>query len=658
MAVQAETYQPRVDPARSTPLPMQDPGGDAFAAIGEGMTRLGGELHRQDVQRYRLARQQRADSEAADFAVRFAESRAKFDAFQQQLQTDAAPGAEGYTEALRTAWQAEESVLLRGFTEASNLDRARAQLAQFGAQLESGAARWQEGQRIGKLVADQGRLSEIGANRARRAPDAYAEELTAGREAIAALGVPEDVREKLLRQHDQLVTVGFLNGLNDTNPQIAVAMLDAGQFDDVLSPQQIEQARNGAMVEVRRAEAAAAHQAGLEKAALREEVQSAKSLIGAGADVPDAHLAALQQRLTAFGDTGAATEMGVLRVQNGIRRETEPWTPAQFDSEISRLLGKADRSDAESVRLRTLQTLRPAAVATYRNNPGEWAAKNGMPPPPMAFNDAASIAGRLRWARAVETHTGRPVPPLLPAEAAALREQAASSPRGRVDVADQIAALGGFATLQAARQIAPNDPMLGRLAQLADPMLRRAAAKGGEIRASRRDVIDGVNGNDARIQFDEALGGAGALISPADLGAVFEVARNLYAARAEGTRFDDDLFDQALHEALGGTVGANGERLGGLGSHGRVPVLLPDGMSDGTFDRALARFASARMPASARPVWADGSPMTGADVVKFTPVRRPDGRYEFQDGKGARITVKDGRTWTLDIARFARELGL
>jgi len=660
MASAPDVYRPQLGPAQSVPMPMEDPRDNPLVAIGEGMQRLGGTAHQANVQAYKVERQLEADREASDFAARFAEARAKFDAFSIERRNAAPADAAGHTEAMRVAWDAEQQVLLQGLTEESIANNARAQLASFGERLVSSEMQWAEGQRVAKTVTDQQRMSDIGANRARQLhdPQAYAEEIQAGRETIARLNVPEAIREKLALEHDQVITVGYLNGLTDREPQVALALLDAGTFNEVLDPRQLEQVRNGAMVEVRRAEAAAAHEANLRKQALREEVESAKSLIGAGVDVPDAELQRLQQSLTEIGDTGGATSLGVLRVQNGIRRETEPWTPAQFDAEINRLTGKANRSAEEDIRLDALRQQRPNAVATYNNNPGEWASRNGLPPPEMNIADPASVSARLRWARTVEAQTGRPVAPLLPAEASALREQAEASPLGRVAVADQIAQLGGFATLQAARQIAPNDPMLGRLAQLGSPWLRREAAKGAEVRATRKDVIDGVNGNDARAEFDAGIGQAAGLMAPEDLGAAYEVARNIYAARVQGDRFDKDAFDQAMHEALGGTIGQRGERLGGIGSHGRNAVLLPSGMSDATFDRAMARLAARAPQGEFAPVWADGTPMTGAELSRYIPVQRPDGRYEFRDADGARVTVKDGRAFIFDVAQFVRRAGL
>lgn len=661
MAVGEEIYRSRVAPARTASLPLDDPRNSPAVAIGQGMERLGGALHQRELQDYQIQRKLDADREGSDFAVRFAEARAKFDQFSIDRRNAAPADAAGHSEAMQTAWQAESETLLQGLRESSQINNARAQLAQFGERLVSSEVDWAEGRRVAKLVNDQQQLSMIGANRARQMHDtaAYAEELAAGHQAIDALNIPADVKEKLGREHDQQVTIGYLNGLNDTSPHAAVALIDGGAFGEILDPGQIEQARNGAMVEVRRADAVAAHQQQLEAAAVRENVQGLKARIDGGVAVPDAELAQAQMDLARIGDAGGATAMGVLRVQNGVTRETEPWTPMQFDAEINRLTGKAKRTAEEDVRLAALRSQRPNAVATYNNNPGEWAARNGMPPPALDLADAGSVAGRMRWARSVEAQTGRPVNPLQPTEAAVLREQAAVSPKGRLDVANQIASFGGMGAVRAAALIAPNDPMLGRLATLANRQLRADATTGGEVRKQRKDLIDGTNGNDANGDFYDALGAAGGLLAPGQVGAAFEIARNLYAARSHSARYDQGLFDRATHEALGGTFGPNGEKLGGLGSYGSTPVLLPPGMSDATFDKRMARLPMLALErAKFRPVWQDGTAMSGAELRKnFTPVMRPDGRYEFHGANGDVVTVKGGRTWVLDIAQMARNVG-
>lgn len=661
MAVQEQIYQRQVGPGSTANMPGGNPEAEG-AAIGAAAERLGGVLHENAIGKYTRERKVQANEEAANFNAQFARLREQADAWAIESRNSAEAGAKGHAEAAGKWLEENSAALTQGITEQSLLDDAKRQIGEFGARFRSSELNFEAGTRVAKLTADTQTASDIAANRARRAldPKSFAEEIQFGRDNIEALDVPAAVRVKLIQEHEQKVAVSYLNGLNDSNPMAAIALIDGGAFDEMLDPAQVEQARNGATIEIRRAEAAAAHQAELAKAQAREDVQAIRARVSGGVAVDDGEIAKAQAQLEAMGDTGGATELGILRVQNGVRRETEPWTPAQFEREIATLQGKAKRSEAEDVRLKALRTLQPAAVSAFNNAPGDWAARNGLPPPALNLSDPGSIAARIRWSRAVQTQTGRPVDPLLPAEAAQLRLQAEQSPAGRAAVADQISALGGYAAFRAARQIAPNDPMLGRLAQLAEPDLRRAAMRGGDIRKARTDLIDGVNGRDAQDDFYESLGSAASLMDPGDVKAAFEVARNLYASSADDVNYDGEAFKRAASQALGARTGPNGEQLGGLGTFGRKSVILPDGMSDRSFDKATARIGGIQFrDGPLAPVWAGGEKMSGADVIKrFTPVRRPDGTYEFHNDRGEKITVKDGRTWTFDFARFAREQGL
>lgn len=375
--------------------------------------------------------------------------------------------------------------------------------------------------------------------------------------------------------------------------------------------------------------------------------------------VPDAQIASLQSQLETVGDHGGATELGVLRVKGSVRREVDVWTPAQIDGEINRLAGLKSRSAEQDVRLKALREMKPGLVAEYNNNPGGWAAKNGMPPPALDLGNPQSVAARSAWQRSVAATTGRPVPFFSTAEAGQLREQATASPKGRLDVANQIAAIGGYGVLQAARQIAPNDPMLGRLALL-PPESRVAATNGIEARKARPDLVDKMAGNMARDAFLSRVGIAASLLPQADLNAAFEVSRNLYAdwaVRHGAQDYDEKDYAQFVHQALGGARGANGEKLGGIGSFGRQPVLLPPGMSDDRFNRALARMQF--KPNSPRtPVWHDGSAMSPAELRRFVPVQRPDGRYEFHGPDDSVVMAKGGGIWSIDVVRMAKDMGL
>jgi len=660
MALEARRYQRQRGDARLTPTPIAD--ANAFGSdVGRAISQLGDTVHRNEVNAYKIERQQQADQETADFNARFAAARERMDRVSIDARNNAAPGAAGHADAVAKAWDDERAQLLTGMTETRLIQHAEQQLGEFGSRLRSSEYQFEQGARIGKTVADFQQTSDLSANRARLAhdPASFAEELKFGRAGIEAMaGVPADVKDKLVREHEQRVSIGYLNGLNDSNPAIALAMLNAGTFNDILDPAQIEQARNGAQVEVRRADAQVAHQQQLQKQALQDEVETVKAQMSGGVIIPDARLAELQGRLSAMGDEGGATKIGIARVEAGVRKVADVWRPEQFDDRINVLAGKQKRSAHEDIELKTLRGMRGPATETFNRNPGEWAAKNNMPPPALDLGDPQSIAARKSWARTVSGVARRPVPLLTANEAADLRARAGESPKARLAVVDQIAAMGDYRSITSvARQIAPNDAMLARLATLPRD-IRTASVAGAEVRQGNRTLIDGVAGTEAREAFDTRLGAAAQLMNPADLNAAFDTARNLYAfsTRDGAQAYEEGKFAPFIHQALGGTLGPRGERLGGVGRVNGAPMLLTPNMTQDRFDRAWSRFTFRQSDRT--PVWQDGRAMTPVEVKRYQPTLRPDGRYEFHGPNNQILKVKSGGIWTVDFERFAQDVGL
>lgn len=639
---------------------------NAFGAdVGRAMAKVGDSLHRSEIQAFQIERQQKADQEAADFNARFAAARERMDKLSIDSRSNAGPGAAGHSQAMADAWKAESEQLLQGLTESRLINSAKGQMAEFGSRLRSSEYEYEQGARIGKLVADQKSASDVAANRARQAhdPKSFAEEISLGRQGIEALvGVPEKVKQELIQHHEQSVAVGFINGLNDTNPKGALALIDSGAFNEMLTPQQLDQARNGAMIEVRRADAAAQHQQQLQTAALRDQVSTLKTQISAGVQVPDAQLADVQSRLSALGDNSAATEIGVLRVEAGVRREADVWKPEQYDSEINRLAAKDKRTADEDIRLKVLRGMRPSAVSTFNNNPGEWAAKNGAPPPTIDLDNPATFAARASWARSVTATTGRQTPFFNDAEVRQLRDEASVSQQGMVDVANKLAALGGLDARRAARQVLPNDPMLGRMVSI-DGDSRAAALRGAAVRKTNKAIVDGQAAQEVASHFYDILGAAAQSFDQGEVGAALEVAKNLYAdakARQGVNDWDgraDDL-NPYINVALGGKKGADGFWRGGLGRWNDVPMLLPDNWTQGAFDRVLSQVRF-RPDSKNGPVWADGKPMSATDLRRYVPVRRADGRYEFHDKRGGTVArQRNGAIYALDIEAVGRGIGV
>lgn len=655
----ADGYRAQVAPDRVTQsLPFANE--DSFGgAIGDALFQAGGEAGQRAVRKHRIELERDYTSENIAASTAFEKMQADYSVLWDAAQKGAGSPDAPDTKAL-AKWKDERGRELLGAIKNERLrahytgevDQWRARADAQGEILDATIA----AQTNVRQAQEAGQFRANGVSRG-AAPKDYVDAMQrAGVMWENMAGISADVRTKGLTAERQDITLSWLRGLPG---ETALAQMASGDFDRILTPQQMEAVRNGAEVEVRRTVAQAAHQDQLAKAALRDEVETANAQVSAGVDVPDATLANLQDRLTAAGDQGGATKIGITRAEANVRRAADVWRPEEFDTRINALAGQKKRTPQEDIELATLRRMRPGAVATFNANPGEWAAKNGAPPPALDLADPKSIDARKAWARTVAGAAGRPVPMLTAAEAGDLRARSAESARGRLAVANEIAAFGDYRSIgSVARQVAPSDPMLARLATL--PRETRAAAvAGSEVRKTQKDLVDGVAGQEALDAFRSRVGAAGQLMNQSDVGAAFETARNLYAewaARNGVQEFREDQFATFIHQGLGGVKGARGERFGGVGRVNGAAVLLTPGMTQDRFDRTWARLTF--RPGPKMPVWQDGKSMTPAEVKRYQPVLRPDGRYEFHGPGDQVLTVKDGRIWTLDMDQIARGLGL
>lgn len=658
---QENIYQPQVAPQATAGLPQA--GADAFGAqVGAGIEKLGDTLHATDIRAYKIERQLKADQEAAAVAARMATQRLENDRAIVDMRTNAAPGAAGHAEATTVMLAKQREAIGAGITEDDVRNRALARFDDYAASVGSAEYSFEVGQRVGKASTDVQHATDTTTNLLRTStdPTVFARELKTGVQELRDMtGIPPDVRDKLIDDREQSYSLGHLNGMIDRGQAAAArALVDSGAFNGILTPEQVDRIRSGAEVEMRREAAATAHAATVEKAALADSVSTLKTLNSNGAEIPDGQLAGVQARLAALGDNSGATEIAVMRVQSGIAKETKPWTPKQFDTAINDLAGKAKRTVDQDLRLAYLRQIRGARTTQFNANPGEWAASIGRPPPALNLGDPASIDARKSWARSIAAAAGRPVPFLSANEAAELSARASSSPKERLAVANELAGFGGFDAVTAARQVAPQDAMLGILVRLR-PNDRAASLSGQDARKANPALIDGTAGNDARDRFQERVGGALGLMPQGDVAAAFEVARNLYAdwaVKSGAQGFDEATFGSFIHRALGGTKRTGtGEWQGGVGDHNDAQVLLPANATQNEFATVLARVNWAADDRNA-PVWADGKPMTPAQIRRYVPVQRPDGRYEFRGPGNTVATVKGGGIWTLDLGKLVARM--
>ena len=414
----------------------------------------------------------------------------------------------------------------------------------------------------------------------------------------------------------------------------------------------IAQAREA--VEQRRLQAEQEGRDAVGKAQIRESIQLVQARIEAGEDVSDADIQRAAEQARSLGDDSTGYKLDVAVVKAGVNRETRSWSPTKFADEINTLRGKGEkRTPAEDIRLNQLETIAPSRRVEFDSNPGAWAARNGAPPPALNWSDPATIVARSRWASSVGAAAGRPAVLLTPEEQKSLSVQASADPKGRLAVADKLALFGGRNAVRAARQVAPGDDMLARLVVLRRGD-RASVLNGAEARKAHPQLVDGKAAPDVREAFDERLGNAAGLMGQGDLAAVYEVARSMYAdaaAKEGATEFDAERFPAYIHRALGGTKDAQGVWHGGIGYRGGAPVLLPQWMSQSQFDTVLARV---NWPAGKGPVYRNGAAMEREDVLKLTPVLRPDGRYEFHGRDGQIATRRDGSAWAIDLDSIGR----
>lgn len=648
----AGLYERQVAPGRTASLDMASP--DSFGAgVGRSISELGDSIDRYQLVERRLRRTE--DSAAAGKS--FADYRLAASGAIKDMRANAQAGGAGHAEAVKSYLAQQGQALLDGVTDPHVRRQVDEQMAVFNAGLIDGEDTWQRGQRVAKLGSDEQQAAQTGFARIATAgslPDAQraiGEEREAGHARIEAYeGLNADQKAKMLRDFDQGLARTTLAMVVRTDPAVAKGMLDKDGFSD-LPAEEIEQGYRAVGVEQRRLQAIADHKAAMEKAAAREQLATFDARVSSGEDIPDADFKTAEQLAQAIGDDSGVVRVHAARIKSGVNRETQGWTPQQYQTEIQRLRSKGQKRSAdEDIYLNQLESIAPGRTTEFRNDPGSWAALNGNPPPALVSGNAASYARRREWQASVSKSTGLPTPFLQPQEVETYRALMAESPAARIDVANQLATFGGMTAVQAARQVAPNDPMLARLVVL-QPGDRASVSNGVEARKAHPQLIDGKAGNIAQDLFLKRVGPATALMGQGDVGAAFDIARSMYADYAvkRGIQeFEPELWNAFIHRSLGGTRDAQGRFFGGIGSWGGTNILLPPKLNQGQFESVMTRMTW-KPDQSNAPAWRNGTPMTPADVRKFTPIARPDGRYEFHGPGNVVLRTKQGAVWSLDI---------
>lgn len=295
---------------------------------------------------------------------------------------------------------------------------------------------------------------------------------------------------------------------------------------------------------------------------------------------------------------------------------------------------------------------------------GLWSASGGSVAP-LDLNDAASIRGRYKDARAAQQRYGGQLQVMSANEVEPLRQQfEQGGPEDKAAIIANFTTAGADVGKAFMRQIAPAKPEYAWLTDLA--AMRNTSVGRGYVREALNGwsllkadgtPVQGDNATKMRQTFDRTLGAA---LRGADGNtrlAVMRTAQGLYAARGtqKGTKdFDKELWNQAMQDALGGAA----DGTGGMGhTRGDAPMILPRGMSQRDVDTVIARADGPRIVAAAggnMPMWGGRRLLTG-QLQDMQMEWVGDGLYRFRSAGGQYVGASKApdKPFVLDIRRLA-----
>jgi hypothetical protein len=648
-------------PSQARLVPADNNGGVA-GGMAAGLVELGGQL----ANTAQVRRDLQAQEQAADFAKRFADARIVYDRQRADARAQAGPGAAGYTDTMGKAFDDTFNPLLSGISDKRVLRQAQSQLQQYRAENATSDYDFELTARSAKMVGDASDTIDTASARVRASgdPQAYSQERLNVYTMVQGLPISDAKKQALWRKGQADLAGADIGRKIDANPQQVRTDIERGMYADAgLDGKQIDAFLAQADVGVRRIQSEQQHQIALAKSALSEQIATVKAQLGAGVNVPDAQLAQLAQQAQAVGDTSNAFDLSEARVRNNFNQLSKGWTPQQLESQRNALLAKGTkRTPQEDILLDQIEKRMPSMVEDFNRDPGKWAASNGVPPPQINWQDQSTIDARRRWVATVSGATGRPTPFFSANEVADLKAKAEASPAGEVAVLNNVAMIGGRQAVTEMQRILPDDPKAARLVLL-NPSARGQALAGMEVLKDRPDTLPDKL---TRQPFEDRLGAAGRLMDGSQIEGVYGVAKGLYVdmARKSGialgkdTDFNDNLWNAAIHRALGGRYdGQSNKWFGGVWTWGKNPVLIPNTVTGKQFEGAMAKLGGAgEWGTKTYPVYSNGTAIPPSVLVRsFIPVLRPDGWYEFVGPDGNPVPGKSGQTFRIDLEATARK---
>jgi len=651
-------YERQVDPRVGASFDAPRVGPDAFGAqVGDVLQAIGGRMQQVDERKRREAEAAADDAAAVDAARLFEETNAAAEKARATLREQASGDGAGHAETVLSDFDRRRDAALEGITNPKARKWAELQFIRLRGNLDVQESGYAAGLRATKIVTDYSTARDLAANAlyTRPDPERLVETLTAHRALVAGLSVSEEIKGKLNAENVDRFGSSYVQGLAERDPYEARRQIDGGALNAVLNPEDMARLRNRVDTEIRGREA----QARMEENQRRAEARAAQAEarraqaearaaflnvardlqdgLAAGVNYSPAEIAAVSGQAARLpGGQALARNIATLGEKNATLTELRGARPVEVQTAINGLTAELAKGGANApvikARLDAALAFKAKQDSELRTDPLSYATTQGVVAlAPIDFADPASLARRGKDAWAVKARYGGPLTVLTDEEAADFGARLSSAdPNQKMQALRQLRAMGSTGAAAAMRQIAPQKPVEARAGVL-------LGTAGGVPVA--RTILDGqalLKDNPKLVPETNAR-----RVAATDMGAAFkffpdlamqipDTARAYYAGwkQREGEEgFDALNFRQSLNAAAGGVRGNDGVMRGGLGKRSGHVVLLPDGKSETEFNTALEGLSAAATPAALKPVWADGSEVSDAQLRSARPFAVGPGRY-------------------------------
>lgn len=481
--------------------------------------------------------------------------------------------------------------------------------------------------------------------------------------------LPDPVKAKGKRESAAKYVGAYVDGMRQSGQAATVKQqLGSGMFDAYLDGPHRAQLGDEVESQLTHERAQAQKVVELQKAQVNQGLDLLKHRSDAGEVIDPRELDQASAAAKAIGEPVKAYDFGVLRSRTAINLETKSWQPQQFRDEINKLAAKGDKaSPDDEIRLDQLRKIAPQRISQFRDDPGAWAASNGVPPPQID-DHGGGFAQRSAWRQGLQRATGTWVPTLSKDEAAPWVETIQHGKASeRFKAAEYINHWGAEAS-NVLRQVAPDsDGAFAQAVRLggANPAAMRDAILGADVdrklpvfkpdKEDQTTLKDPVSKDPMSAEqiVASTIGPALMRRGPTYASAAAENAMNIYAVTAQRSGWSAKLhggeLQVATNRALGGQRLANGEWAGGVGVSNGVQMLLPRNVTQRQFDQVSSRADASSYTAAGGgkvPSWHDRA-MSAAELQAAIKVSVGDGLYALRlgdgyatDGKGLPFTFR------------------